>query len=375
MPINRRNVLCAAGAIAGLTAVPGIMGAPAIAASSGAKKADGSRRGKGWIAMEEACIPSSIMDEWQQVLGGPYPNDSKQLLQDFTGKRLEEMDAGGIDIAVLAVSVPSPQFVADPAKASGMAMRANDALAKEISKRPDRFIGFASLSMHDPDEACKELQRAVHDLGMRGVLLNNFQRSSNEDKALFYDDRRYDAFWATLEQLDVPLYLHPGLLNGDLAGRERDLLDFMWLNDAAWTFALHTGRHALRIMTSGVFDRYPKAQMILGHNGEQVVNDLWRIDNRIKIYREQGYPHKVTALKSVREYFRSNVHATTSGQFSTPGLLHVVAEIGIDRVMFAVDYPYESNLEATTWFHSAEIDPAMRAAVGRDNATRLLKLS
>lgn len=376
MDIERRKVLKSAGAIAGLSALSSVSGAHAGDTSSSAKAtATATFPAKGLIAMEEACIPASVIAEWQEVLGGPYPNDSKRLLQDLTGRRLEEMDAGGIAVAALAVSVPGPQFVVEPAKAEGMAQRGNDALAKEISKRPDRFVGFASLSMHNPEAACKELERAVRDLRMRGVLLYNFQRAINDDHALFYDNRRYDAVWATLEQLDVPLYLHPGLLTGDPAGRIQDLQAYPWLDNAAWAFALHTGRHALRIITSGVFDRYPKAQMILGHNGEQIVNDLWRIDNRISMNRAMKHlPNRVTARKTVREYFRSNVHVTTSGQFSTSALQHVIDEIGFDRVMFAVDYPYESNIEATKWIHSAKIEVAVRNAVGRDNAARLLKL-
>lgn len=370
MDIKRRAVLAAGALAAGFGAADA--GASQISqtdASQATPTSAASGRG-GLIAMEEACIPNKLFAEWEAVLGSPYAPGWKEMLTDFTGKRLREMDAGGIDISVMAVTVPGPQFVADPAKAAAMAKRANDALAEELAKRPDRFIGFAALSMHDPDQAIRELERAIKDLRMRGVLLYNFQRTGADGNgALFYDDRRFDPFWATLERLDVPLYLHPGVMTKS-GSREQDLHGFDWLKDASWGFAVNTGLHALRIMTSGVFDRHPKAQLVLGHNGEHIVYDMWRIDNRLKL-RSLGLPAK----KTVREYFKSNVHVTTSGEFSSPGLRHVIEEIGSDRVMFAVDYPYESNEPATTWFHSAPLSEQERAAIGRGNAARLLKLT
>lgn len=365
MKVDRRTLLSAGLGLIGAAGVAGAGGAEA--AETTPKTAPASGKSLGLIAMEEACLPRAVLSEWNGV---PYPAGTKERLLDITGTRLQEMDACGIDIAVIALTVPGVQAETDPRKAADLAKRANDALAEEISRKPDRFVGFAALSMHDADAACRELERAHRDLGMRGVLLNNFQRTGQGGgDALFYDDRRFDPFWATLERLELPLYLHPGL-TPQTGGRERDFEGFDWLKDAAWAFATHTGLHALRIITSGVFDRHPRAQLVLGHHGEHIVYDMWRVDNRIKL-RPLGVP----ATKPVREYFKTNVHVTTSGQFSTPGLQHVINEIGADRVMFAVDYPYEANKPGTDWFHSAPLDPAHRAAIGRNNAARLLKLT
>lgn len=348
--------------------------ASGLAAFSPASKAAPQRKtsfknSKGLIAVEETCIPNAVAAEYQEVLGRPYPPGMLEKLTDFTGRRIEEMDACGIDIALLAATVPSPQYVPDPSKAAAMAKRSNDALAQEVAKRPDRFIGFAGLSMHDVDQACQELERCVTDLGMRGVLLYNFQRTADENGALFYDDRRFDPFWAKLEELDVPLYLHPGIVPHDAAGRDRDFAGFPWLIDAAWGFAVTTGLHVLRIITSGVFDRYPRVNLMIGHNGEHIVSDLWRIDNRLK-----NWSRGALAQRSVRDYFRTNIFVSTSGEFSTPALHHIIAEIGADRIMFAVDYPFEDNKIATDWFKTVDLAPGIWEAIGRDNIARLLKL-
>lgn len=320
----------------------------------------------GLIALEEHCLPEEVRADWlRHYSGGSHP----ELLQlaDIHDQRLSDMDRFGVEMMVLSLTVDGPQGEPDVAVAQNMAKRGNDALAKAISRRPDRFAGFGCLAMHDVDEACREFERVVRDLGMRGVLLNNVQRTGTDpDSVLFYDLPQYDAFWETAQRLDASVYLHPAW---PTPGRVRDIDGFRWLNAAAWEFSAQTGTHALRIITSGVFDRYPGAQLILGHNGEHIVGDLWRIDNRIKID-----PRGCRAKRSVRSYFQSNVCITTSGQFSTPYLRQCVSEIGADRVMFSVDTPYESTARAVPWFRGVEMSADERRAVGRDNAIRLLKL-
>jgi 2,3-dihydroxybenzoate decarboxylase len=262
--------------------------------------------------------------------------------------------------------VPGPQYVADRELAAEMASGANDALAAAADRRPDRFAALAALSMHDVDAACAEFERAIRDLGMCGVLLNNFQvAGADRSQAIYYDERRFDPFWDLAQQLGAPVYLHPGR-----ALRMPDFDTAPWLDDASWGFAIHTGLHALRIITTGVFDRFPGAQLVLGHNGEHIVYDLWRIDNRIA-RRPRNCPMK----KTLREYFRSNVHVSTSGEFSDPALRHVISEIGADRIMFAIDYPYEDNGAGSEWFASAPVTDEERLAIGRDNAIKLFKLA
>ena len=163
----------------------------------------------------------------------------------------------------------------------------------------------------------------------------------------------------------MPVYLHPGL-----GFRMQDFEPVPWLMDASWGFAIHAGLHALRLITGGTFDRFPGAQLVLGHLGEHIVHDIWRIDNRIA-RRPQSCPMR----RTVREYFASNVHVTTSGQFSDHALRHAISEIGADRIMFAIDYPFEDNEVGSSWFASTPITDEERAAIGRENAIRLFNLA
>jgi len=260
------------------------------------------------IAIEEASLPIKMFPEWERA-GGEFPDFWKKKLSDFDGQRLEEMDRCGIELAILSSTVPGPQGEPNPELAEAMARDANDALAAVVAKRPDRFAAFATLSMHNVEAACREFERAVRELGMCGVLLNNFQVAGPyRQDAIYYDGREFDPFWDLAEQLGVPVYLH-----------------------------------ALRLITTGVFDRYPGAQLILGHNGEHIVYDMWRV--------------------------------TTSGQFSDHGLRHAINEIGAHRIMFAIDYPYEENEAGTSWFASTPITDGERAAIGRENAIKLFNLA
>jgi predicted TIM-barrel fold metal-dependent hydrolase len=317
------------------------------------------------IAIEEALLPIELFPEWERT-GGEFPDPLKTLLTDVDGQRLEEMDRGGIELAILSVTVPGPQAESDPERAETMARDANDALAAAVARRPDRFAGLAALSMHDSQVACAELERAVRDLGMCGALLNNFQTAGpGGTDALYYDARQYDPFWELVQELDVPIYLHPGL-----GLRMQDFDAAPWLTDASWGFAVHAGLHALRIITTGVFDRFPDVQLVLGHNGEHIVYDMWRIENRIA-RRPQNCPME----RPLRSYFQTNVHVSTSGNFSDHGLRHAISEVGADRIMFAVDYPFEENEAGTSWFAAAPITDDERAAIGRENAIRLFSLA
>lgn len=320
------------------------------------------------IPVEEACLPRELLPDWERALGKQFFPAVRDLLTDIDGKRLEEMDEFGIEMAVLSLTVPGPQGEPDPVVAADMARRGNDALASRIAQHPARFAGLGTVSMHDTDTACAELERAVRELGLSGVLVNGSQTITADFEQRFYDDRRYEDFWATAEELGVPVYLHPALIRPGSA-RARDLAGFDWLRDAAWAWGSATGLHALRIITSGVFDRHPRAQLVIGHNGEHIVSDLWRIDNRIR-----RQPVGCPAARPVSSYFATNVHITTSGEFGDNGLRHIIAEVGADRVLFAVDYPYEDNGEGTHWFASAPVSDIERSAIGRENAISLFRL-
>jgi gamma-resorcylate decarboxylase len=279
------------------------------------------------------------------------------------------MDAAGIEIMIASLNAPAIQAIPDIKRATEVTREANDVLAREIAKRPDRFVGVAALAMQDPDNAAAELERCVKDLGFRGALVNGFSQVGSPDTAVYYDLPQYRTFWRVVERLDVPFYLHP---RNPLPGSVRSYEGHDWLLGPNWAFHAETAVHALRLIGSGLFDELPRLQIILGHLGEGLPYYLWRIDNRNSWMKA---PHKYAARKPVADYFRANFHVTTSGHFSTPAMIDAVAELGVDRVMFSVDYPFEDMGEAAAWFDKAEIGETDRRKIGRTNAIKLFKLA
>jgi 2,3-dihydroxybenzoate decarboxylase len=279
------------------------------------------------------------------------------------------MDAAGIEIMIASLNAPAIQAIPDIKRATEVTREANDVLAREIAKRPDRFVGVAALAMQDPDNAAAELERCVKDLGFRGALVNGFSQVGSPDTAVYYDLPQYRTFWRVVERLDVPFYLHP---RNPLPGSVRGYEGHDWLLGPNWAFHAETAVHALRLIGSGLFDELPRLQIILGHLGEGLPYYLWRIDNRNSWMKA---PHKYAARKPVADYFRANFHVTTSGHFSTPAMIDAVAELGVDRVMFSVDYPFEDMGEAAAWFDKAEIGETDRRKIGRANAIKLFKLA
>jgi 2,3-dihydroxybenzoate decarboxylase len=279
------------------------------------------------------------------------------------------MDAAGIEIMIASLNAPAIQAIPDIKRATEVTREANDVLAREIAKRPDRFVGVAALAMQDPDNAAAELERCVKDLGFRGALVNGFSQVGSPDTAVYYDLPQYRTFWRVVERLDVPFYLHP---RNPLPGSVRGYEGHDWLLGPNWAFHAETAVHALRLIGSGLFDELPRLQIILGHLGEGLPYYLWRIDNRNSWMKA---PHKYAARKPVANYFRANFHVTTSGHFSTPAMIDAVAELGVDRVMFSVDYPFEDMGEAAAWFDKAEIGETDRRKIGRTNAIKLFKLA
>jgi predicted TIM-barrel fold metal-dependent hydrolase len=240
-------------------------------------------------------------------------------------------------------------------------------LAAEVAKRPDRFVGVAALPMQEPEMATRELQRCIKDLRFKGALVNGYSQTKDPSRVLHYDLPQYRPFWRALESLDVPFYLHPRPPSVPSPLYE----GHSWLLGPTWSFAAETSVHALRLIGSGLFDEHPRLKIILGHLGEGLPYYLWRIDNRNNWMKA---PHKYAGRKPVASYFRANFYLTTSGHFSTPALIDAVAEIGAERVMFSVDYPFEDFGDAADWFDHAEISEADRRKIGRTNAMKLFKL-
>src|SRR4029078_8066178 len=243
----------------------------------------------------------------------------------------------------------------DVKRAIHVAREANDHLAAEVARRPDRFAGFAALPMQDPEAAAQELTRCVKELGFVGALVNGFSQAGTPDSALYYDLPQYRPFWRACEQLGVPFYLHP---RKPLPNAIKAYEGHNWLLGPNWAFHAETAVHALRLIGSGLFDEHPDLQIILGHLGEGIPAYLWRVDHRNDWMKAR---HRYAARKWVADYVRSNFVLTTSGNFSTPALLNAVSEMGADRVMFSVDWPFESVEEGCVWFDRAEIGATERA--------------
>ncbi|MGE0626359.1 MAG: amidohydrolase family protein [Hyphomicrobiaceae bacterium] len=323
---------------------------------------------KGKIALEEHfAFPDTLQDS--AVFAPPrlWPTLERRIL-DIHGERLEEMDKAGLEMMLLSLNAPAIQAIPDPRQAADVARRSNDYLAREIARNPKRFQGLAALAMQDADSAARELERCVKELGFRGALVNGFSQTADTDALLYYDLPRYRPFWAIVEQLDVPFYLHP---RNPLPRDARIYDGHPWLLGPTWGFGQETAVHALRLMCSGIFDAHPGVQIILGHMGEGLPFSIWRCDHRNKWMQE---PPKYPARRLLSEYFRENFHITVSGNFSSSALVCSLLELGADRIMFSTDWPFEAIDQATDWFDASPIGDIDRLKIGRTNALRLFKL-
>jgi gamma-resorcylate decarboxylase len=322
---------------------------------------------QGKVTLEDHfAIEETLGDS--QPFGAHVWKDLGHRLVDFQDTRLRFMDETGVEIMIASLNAPAIQGIPDVKRAVELARRANDVLAAEVAKRPDRFVGVAALAMQDPESAIVELERSVKELGFKGALVNGYSQVAGSTKPIHYDLPQYRPFWHAVEKLDVPFYLHP---RPPMPGVSPLYDGHPWLFGPSWSFAAETSLHAMRLIGSGLFDECPRLQIILGHLGEGLPFYLWRIDNRNNWMKA---PHKYAAKKPVADYVHANFHVTTSGHFSTPALVDTIAEIGADRVMYSVDYPFEDFGDAAQWFDKAEISEADRRKIGRTNALKLFKL-
>ena len=325
------------------------------------------------IALEEAFAVKGVENFTPQLLKLREFRQNEAKLHDLADMRLRAMDEGGVEIAVLSATSPSIQGVRDPNIEIDTARAWNDYVAQAIRPRSDRLRAFACLPMRYPDAAIDELRRAVGDLGLVGALINGYDNAGDLEP-VYYDVPEYLDFWKAAEELDVPIYIHPRTVPDD---RETTYKPYPELKSASWGFHVETGEHVLRLILSGLFDKVPGLQIVLGHMGEFLPFWCWRLDHRIQregwdgeVAAQNGRPRKL----SVTEYVQRNTYSTTSGFFYTPALDHVLKVMGPDRVMYSVDYPYEDCAEGKAWFDTLDYDPAVLKAIAYDNAKRLLKL-
>ena len=283
-------------------------------------------------------------------------------LYDVGELRLKEMDDAGIDIQVLSHGAPSAQRL-DVATGPGIARQANDHLHATVAANPDRFAAFAALATAHPESAADELERCVKDLGFRGAMIHGLTNGK------FCDTQEYWPIYARAEALGVPIYLHPGYPHPDVVeAYYKDYLDdFPALATAGWGYTVETATQAIRMVLSGVFDAHPALQMVLGHMGETLPFLLWRVNQALSRVEN-------TQTRSFREIFEAHFHVTTSGNFSNPALLCTVQEMGIDRVMFSVDYPFVENQLGANWAEQLSFSQEDREKILNGNARRLLGL-
>ncbi len=233
-----------------------------------------------------------------------------------------------------------------------------------VQAHPDRFAAFATLALQEPEKAALEFERCVRQLGFKGALVNG---TSN---GMFLDHPRFTPFFETAQALDVPVYLHPApppdevkkAYYGGLPGN----LEFI-LSTAGWGWHVETGMHCLRLIVSGLFDRFPKLKIIIGHMGGALPYYIVRAD----AFLTQSTTH---LKRRVSEYFHEHFYITTSGCFSLPPFLCAFQVVGADRILFSVDYPYDSNTLGRAFLDALPVSAEDGAKISHGNAERLLKL-
>jgi len=319
------------------------------------------------IALEEHFTTPVLLEYGTKNPASPNPalakifNHFSELLMDFGDRRLEAMDQAGIDVSVLSVTSPGVQAERDKGVAIRRAREVNDFLAEEVRKRPTRYAGFAHLPLQDPAIAAHELERCVRELGFVGALING------HTNGIYLDDRQFDPFWERVQDLGVPIYLHPA----NMYDMPRMFEGHPELLGATWSWTVETATHALRLVFGGTFERFPGARLILGHMGETIPYVLWRLDNcSRRLAPISGQEHSFVPS----EIMRRNIAITTTGVCSADSLQCALTALGVENVMFSVDYPYEYSQVAAEFIESAPLSEAVRAQVCHQNAERLLGL-
>jgi 2,3-dihydroxybenzoate decarboxylase len=313
------------------------------------------------IALEEHFLNPGLQDYWLPTVANVDAKVASGLLarlKDFGDQRLEAMDSAGIARSVLSIAGPGVQNERDTATARRRAAEANDFLAAEVEKRPDRYSGFGHLPMQDPRAAADELERCMRDLKFCGAMINGHTSGQYLDHPALYP------FWERAEALQATIYIHPT----DPIAPSPALAGVDGLRRATWEWGFETGSHALRLVFSGLFDRFPRARVALGHLGETLPFLLWRFDSRAKLYG-------VKLAKKPSDYIKQNIAVTTSGMCAAEPLDCTIAALGKDRVMFAADYPFEQAAEAGEFLDQTPLADGVRDDIAFKNAVRDLKLS
>ena len=282
-------------------------------------------------------------------------------LYDLGEIRIAEMDEAGVDMQVLSLGAPGAQKL-DAAIAVDIARGANDRLAEAVARHPKRFAAFACIPTEVPEAAARELERAVTQLGFKGAMVHGMTNG------VFHDDERFWCIYETAAKLDVPIYFHPSFPNKAVSEIYYDKYapDFPQVVRAAWGYTVETATQAIRLILSRVFEKHPNFKVILGHFGETLPYQLWRIDQAL---RRPG-----AAPIDFRGTFCNNFYITTSGHFSTPALVAAMLEMGMDHILFAIDWPFVPNKPGMDWLPTLPISREDLTKLLSGNSQRLLKL-
>ena len=335
------------------------------------------------IATEEAFCPREMLDIYRRIInegtlddpgfvsqwGYFLDSDSersvfvREALCSLGEDRIANMDKAGIDQAILSLTSPGVQCM-ERAQAVEFAVMANDYLAAGIERYPDRYFGLTAIAPQDPERAAREIERG-HAMGFKGVIINSHTRNE------YMDDEKYDPIFAAAQALDTPIYMHPTTPSKDMV---RPMMS-RGLDGSIYGFSVETAIHLLRIVISGVLDRFPRLKLVAGHCGEAIPFWLYRLDHMhaamIKAKRYQG----VRPLeRKISEYVTQNFWVTTSGMAWVPAIEFCQRVMGIDRVMYAMDYPYQYVPEEVTWTEKVQVSADDMKKLFQTNAERVFNL-
>lgn len=355
--ITRRSML-AATAIAGASA------------ATGAKTT--GRRPYRRIATEEGFLSPAVLAQNAKThipgvplitSEGPSSLVARTLL-DLDGGRLSAMDADGIDMQLLLLSSPGVQ-VFERSTAVALAADANDYAAAACKRHPTRFAALAAIAPQDPAAAARELERATRTLGLKGGIINSHTFDH------YLDEQSFWPIFEAAEALDVPIYIHPR----EPATGMREIMSGPVAGGPAWAYGVEVGTHILKLISAGVFDRFPKLRIVVGHMGEALPFWLPRIDNRYVAMRAGMFGGAKPMQRMPSDYIRENLWVTTSGMNYWPQLRMTLDVLGRDRVLYATDYPFEKQGEAVGFVEAMPLGAADKKALFEDNAVKLFGLT
>jgi len=375
MGTNRRAFLKTA--LAGCAAAKGsaLLSAAQIVPPTSAGAGKPGRAAYKRIATEEAWGPPEMFKMYLDVIEngaltdpgfvsmwGRFVRNTQLIgqLTDLGEKRIHDMDLSGIDKMVLSLTAPGVQIF-DAATANSLAASTNDQLAEAIRKRPDRFAGLAAVAPQDPRAAAKEMERGIRKLGLNGVIINSHTQGE------YLDDPKYWEIFEAAQALDAAIYLHPQTPPPDMVmpylarGFERAILGF----------AHETSLHVLGLMTGGVFDRFPRLRIVIGHGGEGLPYMLYRLDY---MYENARYPFMKKVKKLPSDYMKENFYITTSGLPWAPAITMAQSVLGVDRVLYAMDYPYQFVPEEVAMTDNFPIRAEDKKKLFQENAEKVFKL-